>query len=147
MADQTIGDVSRGVQPAPSEESDPRVVPNEMTHGDGAGNGPAPEHCANTDGASAVVVLNEVAYCASCWDGKARLLGNVRAEDIVRACSVVPDLLAALKDITSHMDRAGGDGYGMPECPWCRFQTDDNGHSGDCELEKARAVIAKAEAR
>jgi hypothetical protein len=56
------------------------------------------------------------------------------------------DLEGALKAVTEHMDRAGGDGYGMPECPWCRAQGsrdgDENYHNGDCELAAARAILS-----
>jgi hypothetical protein len=59
------------------------------------------------------------------------------------------ELLSALKTLTADMDRAGGDGYGMPECPWCNAEGsrdyDDKYHNADCELLAARAVIAKAE--
>jgi hypothetical protein len=56
-------------------------------------------------------------------------------------------LTAALRAVTEHMDRAGADGYGMPQCPWCwcSFDTRRDGeipHNGDCELVKARAALA-----
>jgi hypothetical protein len=58
------------------------------------------------------------------------------------------ELLVALKAVTEHMDRAGGDGYGMPECPWCQSQRQDvEEHDADCALMVARAAIAKAEGR
>lgn len=48
----------------------------------------------NTDGAGAIAVLAAVRHCASSWEGEARLLGNVRASDIVRACNeALPALL------------------------------------------------------
>lgn len=68
-----------------------------------------------------------------------------RGDLLVREAA--PELLAALKAVTEGMDRAGGDGYGMPECPWCRSQSADNQHNADCELLKGRAAIAKAEGR
>lgn len=40
-----------------------------------------------TDGADMMTVLAEVARCASSWEPEVRLLGNVRAGDIVRAIS------------------------------------------------------------
>lgn len=55
-------------------------------------------------------------------------------------------LIAHVKALTDNMDRAGGDGYGMPECPWCRAQDsrdgDDKWHHGDCELAAARAALS-----
>lgn len=41
----------------------------------------------NTDDAEVIKVLAAVRHCADSWDGSARLLGNVRARDISRACS------------------------------------------------------------
>ena len=55
-------------------------------------------------------------------------------------------LLKALKSVTEHMDRAGGDAHGWPECPWCHADSEGNGHRGDCELVTAREVIIEAEA-
>lgn len=43
----------------------------------------------NTDDADPDVVLAEVQHCASCWEGGVRLLGNVRAADIVRAIATL----------------------------------------------------------
>ena len=58
-----------------------------------------------------------------------------------------------LEAVTKDMDRAGGDGYGMPECPWChaegagpRIESDaDVRHDSDCELVLARAALAESE--
>jgi hypothetical protein len=59
-----------------------------------------------------------------------------------------PELLDALKALAEHMDRAGGDRDGMPECPWCKSGgPDGDEHAGNCELVAARAAIAKAEGR
>lgn len=55
------------------------------------------------------------------------------------------EMVEALRAITAHMDRAGGDAYGMPECPWCKAGPHGDDHRGDCELSKAREVLAKAE--
>lgn len=41
----------------------------------------------DTDDAEIVTILAAVRHCADSWDGNARLLGNVRARDISRACS------------------------------------------------------------
>ena len=41
----------------------------------------------NTDDASADLVLAAVRQCAASWQPEARVLGNVRAIDIVRAVS------------------------------------------------------------
>ncbi len=43
----------------------------------------------DTDGAPADAVLAEIRRCAAAWAPEARLLGNVRAEDIVRAVAEV----------------------------------------------------------
>jgi len=47
----------------------------------------------NTDDAPAIAVLAAVRHCANSWEGSARLLGNIRASDIARACS---EAIAAL---------------------------------------------------
>lgn len=43
----------------------------------------------NTDGANPITVLKAVKACANSWEGKARLLGNVRAEDIVKSIDYI----------------------------------------------------------
>lgn len=43
----------------------------------------------NTDDAEPHLVLAAVRHCAASWEGSARLLGNVRASDIVRAIDAV----------------------------------------------------------
>jgi len=56
-------------------------------------------------------------------------------------------LREALENVTKGMDRAGGDGYGMPECPWCHR---DGGyekpyeHNSDCTLVAAREALGGA---
>ena len=55
----------------------------------------------DTDDAPAVAVLAAVRHCANSWEGSARLLGNVRASDIARACS---EAIAALTRITGAAD-------------------------------------------
>lgn len=51
-----------------------------------------------------------------------------------------------LQSLTDRADRIGGDGYGMPECPWCgadgSSDETDLWHSPECPLPKARAVLA-----
>jgi hypothetical protein len=42
----------------------------------------------DTDEAEAIVVLAALRHCADSWDGSARLVGNIRARDISRVCSV-----------------------------------------------------------
>lgn len=42
----------------------------------------------NTDDADWRTVLRELAYCADCADPETRLVGNIRAGDIFRACAV-----------------------------------------------------------
>ena len=39
-----------------------------------------------TDGASVEIVARELLKCCNNWDPKARLLGNIRVEDIARVC-------------------------------------------------------------
>lgn len=43
----------------------------------------------NTDDAAPLVVLAEVGICAGSWEPNVRLLGNVRAGDIVRAVNAI----------------------------------------------------------
>lgn len=40
----------------------------------------------NTDGAPADVVMQMLIYCACCWHQDSRIIGNIRAGDINRAC-------------------------------------------------------------
>jgi hypothetical protein len=55
---------------------------------------------------------------------------------------------AALEALVADMDRAGGDGYGMPECPWCMAQGsregDDKWHASECPLLAAREALSPA---
>jgi hypothetical protein len=60
------------------------------------------------DDAEPLAVLRAVAYCARHWDGAARLLGNVRACDIVRAVEAFEKLVAAA-DAT--LEQADGEGW------------------------------------
>jgi hypothetical protein len=50
----------------------------------------------------------------------------------------------ALRAVTADMDRAGGDGHGMPQCPWCGWRYEPSEHASDCELLKARALLSEA---
>lgn len=61
----------------------------------------------NTDGADAATVLAAVRHCASSWDGEARLLGNIRAKDIVRAIDALvrPDETEALRLLAAEDER------------------------------------------
>lgn len=61
----------------------------------------------NTDGADASMVLAAVRHCASSWEGEARLLGNVRAKDIVRAIDALvrPDETEALRLLAAEDER------------------------------------------
>lgn len=63
----------------------------------------------------------------------------------IRAVNSHQALVEALRALTEHMDRAGGDAHGMPECPWCHADSNDNEHRGECELVQARAALAQAE--
>lgn len=57
----------------------------------------------NTDGADWPVVLKELRYCATCWENKVRLIGNIRAEDIIRATLLVE----------AELNRKFADGYAL----------------------------------
>lgn len=86
---------------------------------------------------------NAVAYfVATAWAG-----GELddHAEANARLIAAAPEMLAMLREITVGMDRAGGDGHGMPECPWCKAGPDGDDHHGDCELRIARELIARIE--
>jgi hypothetical protein len=58
-----------------------------------------------------------------------------------------PELYKALKALSEHMDRSGGDAHGMPECPWCKAGPDGDDHRSECELVLARAALAHGEGR
>lgn len=49
-------------------------------------------------------------------------------------------LARALERVTNGMDASGGDGRGMPECPWCH--SDGSYHDADCEPVAARSALA-----
>jgi hypothetical protein len=51
----------------------------------------------DTDEAEAITVLAALRHCANSWDGSARLVGNVRARDIARACSAAIEALAEIE--------------------------------------------------
>lgn len=51
-------------------------------------------NCLQTDGADAYTVLVAVADCARRWEPDARIIGNVRAADIMKACNRATTLLA-----------------------------------------------------
>lgn len=79
---------------------------------------------ANTDDAEPIEVLRAVAECARCWEGGVRLLGNVRACDIVRAVEALDVVLAALREVVINGEgfdggmrdwRISGDVYSMAE--------------------------------
>jgi hypothetical protein len=48
----------------------------------------------DTDDAEVIKILAAVRHCANSWDGSARLIGNVRARDISRACTAAITSLA-----------------------------------------------------
>lgn len=54
-----------------------------------------------------IAVLRAVAYCARHWEGGARLLGNVRACDIVRACEAIEALVKAADATLEQADSEG----------------------------------------
>ncbi len=68
----------RGQIPPMPPEDETVEPPHAPTHMGG--------HDAYFDGAPPHVVLDAVRHCASGWEGAVRLLGNVRADDIARAC-------------------------------------------------------------
>lgn len=47
----------------------------------------------NTDNAPPAHVLEMLRFCASSWEPEVRLIGNIRAEDIVKACNSALDAL------------------------------------------------------
>jgi len=49
--------------------------------------------CLKTDDADAYTVLTAVADCARRWDPEARIIGNIRAFDILKACNRATSLL------------------------------------------------------
>jgi len=53
----------------------------------------------NTDGADVVSVLAAVRHCANSWEGDARLLGNVRAQDISRACTAAIEAIQRVRRV------------------------------------------------
>ena len=60
------------------------------------------------DGGSLNIVAQELKKCADSWQPKARLLGNVRAEDISRLCEANVSMLAYVKskiEITEQMQK------------------------------------------
>lgn len=59
------------------------------------------------DDAEPLAVLLAVAYCARCWEGGARLLGNVRACDIVRAVEAFQALVTAADATIEQADSEG----------------------------------------
>lgn len=48
----------------------------------------------DTDDAEAVTVLAAIRHCANSWESGARLVGNVRAGDISRVCTIAINALA-----------------------------------------------------
>src|SRR3546814_13544578 len=70
---------------------------------------PVPSSMPNTDDADPAVVLSVVMYYAGSWQPEARLLGNVRAGDIVRACDTAVHALKAHTDEAAHPADYGDD--------------------------------------
>jgi hypothetical protein len=60
----------------------------------------------DTDDAPAIAVLAAVRHCATSWEGSARLLGDVRASDIARACSEAITALTRVTGATDIVDEA-----------------------------------------
>lgn len=82
------------------------------------------------------------------WDVAAGVPGHDNTPEAnAHLVAAAPDLYAALTALAAHMDRAGGDADGMPECPWCGFGPDGDDHAGNCELVAAREALAKAEGK
>lgn len=98
------------------------------------------------------VFADNIDWLLSMFLGEAVDVGTVNGNPASEAGEATPPpqtpqvqaLLTALKRVTEHMDRAGGDNCGMPECPWCRYQDGDE-HAPECELMLARQVIADVE--
>lgn len=90
----------------------------------------------------------DAAYWRKAGANSAAVRCDLRANDLEAGASALAreqEMVEALRAITADMDRAGGDAHGMPECPWCKAGPHGDDHRGDCELSKARAVLAKAE--
>ena len=75
----------------------------------------------NTDDADPTLVLAAVRHCASSWEGEARLLGNVRAKDIVRAIDATHPAKAMNRcpncDDTGDVHRADGEWQPIENAP------------------------------
>ncbi|MEM8576116.1 MAG: hypothetical protein AAGF48_16020 [Pseudomonadota bacterium] len=61
-----------------------------------------------TDDAPAYDVLVAVALCAAAWEPEVRIIGNVRAGDILRSCNRATTLLARHGD--PYDNHEGSDG-------------------------------------
>ncbi len=59
-----------------------------------------------TDEASATDVLRAILECAYSWKGAARIIGNIRAQDISRACRVALDDRARIAELEAELGRA-----------------------------------------
>jgi small-conductance mechanosensitive channel len=70
-----------------------------------------------------------------------------RAKAIKALTAQLATAKAALESLTKGMDREGADGVGMPECPWCHADDEQQSdgayrHETDCELQRARDTLA-----
>lgn len=59
----------------------------------------------DTDDAEVITVLAAVRHCANSWEGGARLVGNVRAADISRACNAAIKALSVPYKIKEELGR------------------------------------------
>jgi hypothetical protein len=88
----------------------------------------------NTDDASVDHVLIGMRRCAKCWEGDARLLGNIRAKDMIRALdaalatmgssSLIEELEAAIKALDSPFLALPEDGHTLESLAYRRGAKD-----------------------
>lgn len=88
---------------------------------------------------------NGMCACGVTADGTVVTCGRLLEDEIADRLAVLEAHQTALREallkVTEHMDRAGGDAYAMPECPWCHWQDDRQDHASDCELFQARELL------
>jgi hypothetical protein len=57
----------------------------------------------STDGASPQIVISALWASAKLWSADARIVGNIRAEDIARACQCFGELFNACASVWCHL--------------------------------------------
>lgn len=101
---------------------------------------PSPVGRPSTDDAAPDVVLSELRYCASLWQGGARLLGNIRATDIVRALDLLASASIRVRELEARpsveicqAERAEGNG-GCGACALCCKEQRDAKEAAESRL-------------